>query len=90
MSGLASLLKHGGRSKQTDPNESAEDIYSKVLRRQLLPENQRLFDEELMLLLMDGFVRSNLLECNSAISSRCVTYLLAGHGTQGGSFSQMM
>jgi hypothetical protein len=56
MSGLANLLKHSNRSKPSESNENEENIYSKVLRRQLPPENSRVLDAELMLLLMDGFV----------------------------------
>jgi hypothetical protein len=90
MSGLAGLLKgHGGKSKAHRSNEDVRNIYSKAQKRTLPPENEILFDGDLKLFLMDGFVFS----CTRLIGSRSQHFnspcrrffarVLAGHGTQG-------
>ncbi len=57
ISGMADLLNYCSRkSKPNQSNNNADDMYNKVLMKQLPPRNQIVFDEELKLLLMDGLV----------------------------------
>ena len=56
MSGFAGLLRRSGKAKHSGSHDEAEDIYSNVMRRELPPESQIIFDGELKLLLMDGCV----------------------------------
>ena len=90
MSGLAGLLKHGGKPKASKSHENEENIYSKVLKRKLPPENDILYDAELKLFLMDGFVfpvpaffqlKKSTVQFSHV--NRPVMLVLAGHGTQG-------
>jgi hypothetical protein len=90
MSGLAGLLKHGGRSKASKSHENTENIYSKVLKRNLPLENEMIFDQELKLFLMDGlvfplFTPFLIQEVHSPIQpcQRIYYLYLAGHGTPG-------
>jgi hypothetical protein len=58
MSGLVDLLRHvphEGHHHVAKTEENVENIYSKVLKRNLPPENEIIFDEELKLLLIDGY-----------------------------------
>lgn len=50
------MSDYWSRSNPTQSNNYADNIYCKVLTRQLPPGNQIFFDEELKLLLMDGLV----------------------------------
>lgn len=61
MSGFGGLLRHASKSKSGGSDNSAENVYFNVLKRQLPPENQINFDAELKLLLMDGFVHLMIL-----------------------------